>query len=329
MSVAITRIGWREAHASPTAPRVLAAPGPGGRERHPQPAGGARVAVGRVGGGLLVAYAHQADRTRSPSARQSDRLCTPGSPNAIVHAGVLERRHGGAGACQDRVRDELIAASFPECAARGRAGGRPLPRARRALLHDGARRPRGRGGQGGAPGRRGRDARVGAAVRRRRVGLLPRGQPRQAQRGARPRRARRAASWPWTCAPAPTWWWRTSAPAAPSGWAWATRTCGRATRGRSTARSAASAWTAGPPGRPGYDFVLQAESGLMSITGPADGEPHKVGVALVDVMAGLHAAVAVLAAVHGGRGRQGGGAAARQRAREPRERGAGGARDRG
>ncbi len=57
-----------------------------------------------------------------------------------------------------------------------------------------------------------------------------------------------------------------------------------------------------PFGRPGYDFVLQAESGLMSITGPADGEPHKVGVALVDVMAGLHAAVAVLAAVHGGEG---------------------------
>jgi crotonobetainyl-CoA:carnitine CoA-transferase CaiB-like acyl-CoA transferase len=57
-----------------------------------------------------------------------------------------------------------------------------------------------------------------------------------------------------------------------------------------------------PPGRPGYDFVLQAESGLMSITGPADGEPHKVGVALVDVMAGLHAAVGVLAAVHGGEG---------------------------
>jgi len=57
-----------------------------------------------------------------------------------------------------------------------------------------------------------------------------------------------------------------------------------------------------PFGRAGYDFVLQAESGLMSITGPPGGEPHKVGVALVDVMAGLHAAVAVLAAVHSGRG---------------------------
>jgi crotonobetainyl-CoA:carnitine CoA-transferase CaiB-like acyl-CoA transferase len=57
-----------------------------------------------------------------------------------------------------------------------------------------------------------------------------------------------------------------------------------------------------PPGRPGYDFVAQAESGLMSITGPPDGPPHKVGVALVDVLTGLHAAVAVTAALRGGRG---------------------------
>src|SRR5918999_4724118 len=52
-----------------------------------------------------------------------------------------------------------------------------------------------------------------------------------------------------------------------------------------------------PRGRPGYDFVVQAESGLMSITGPADGPPSKVGVALVDVLAGLHAAAAILAAL--------------------------------
>jgi crotonobetainyl-CoA:carnitine CoA-transferase CaiB-like acyl-CoA transferase len=57
-----------------------------------------------------------------------------------------------------------------------------------------------------------------------------------------------------------------------------------------------------PPGRPGYDFVAQAESGLMSITGPEEGPPYKVGVALVDVLAGLHAAAAVLAALHGGDG---------------------------
>jgi crotonobetainyl-CoA:carnitine CoA-transferase CaiB-like acyl-CoA transferase len=57
------------------------------------------------------------------------------------------------------------------------------------------------------------------------------------------------------------------------------------------------------PARPGYDFVIQAESGLMSITGPADGEagagPTKVGVAISDVVAGLNGAVAVLAALIG------------------------------
>lgn len=51
--------------------------------------------------------------------------------------------------------------------------------------------------------------------------------------------------------------------------------------------------------RPGYDFVLQAESGWMAITGPEDGAPHKIGVALVDVIAGKDAAVATLAALVG------------------------------
>jgi crotonobetainyl-CoA:carnitine CoA-transferase CaiB-like acyl-CoA transferase len=48
---------------------------------------------------------------------------------------------------------------------------------------------------------------------------------------------------------------------------------------------------------PGYDPLVQALSGLMSITGPAEGEPSKVGVALVDVIAGLNAVVAILAAL--------------------------------
>jgi crotonobetainyl-CoA:carnitine CoA-transferase CaiB-like acyl-CoA transferase len=48
---------------------------------------------------------------------------------------------------------------------------------------------------------------------------------------------------------------------------------------------------------PGYDLLVQAVGGLMSVTGPADGEPQKVGVALVDVIAGLFAAVGVLAAL--------------------------------
>ena len=49
--------------------------------------------------------------------------------------------------------------------------------------------------------------------------------------------------------------------------------------------------------RPGYDFVTQAESGWMSITGPVDGPPMKVGVALADVIAGKDAAIAILAAL--------------------------------
>jgi crotonobetainyl-CoA:carnitine CoA-transferase CaiB-like acyl-CoA transferase len=49
---------------------------------------------------------------------------------------------------------------------------------------------------------------------------------------------------------------------------------------------------------PGYDFAVQALSGLMSITGPPNGEPYKVGVAVVDVLSGLYAAVAILACLH-------------------------------
>ena len=48
---------------------------------------------------------------------------------------------------------------------------------------------------------------------------------------------------------------------------------------------------------PGYDLLVQAMGGLMSITGDPEGEPTKVGVALVDVITGLHAAVGILAAV--------------------------------
>ena len=51
--------------------------------------------------------------------------------------------------------------------------------------------------------------------------------------------------------------------------------------------------------RPGYDFVVQAESGWMAITGPVDGSPCKVGVALVDVITGKDAAVAILGALVG------------------------------
>jgi succinate---hydroxymethylglutarate CoA-transferase len=49
---------------------------------------------------------------------------------------------------------------------------------------------------------------------------------------------------------------------------------------------------------PGYDFILQAESGLMSICGEPDGRPTKYGVAIVDVCTGMLASNSILAALH-------------------------------
>jgi formyl-CoA transferase len=49
--------------------------------------------------------------------------------------------------------------------------------------------------------------------------------------------------------------------------------------------------------RAGYDFIIQAAAGLMSITGPPDGPPFKVGVAVVDLTTGMQAATAILAAL--------------------------------
>jgi crotonobetainyl-CoA:carnitine CoA-transferase CaiB-like acyl-CoA transferase len=49
--------------------------------------------------------------------------------------------------------------------------------------------------------------------------------------------------------------------------------------------------------RAGYDFIIQGMAGLMSVTGEADGQPQKVGVAVTDVFTGIYAATAVLAAL--------------------------------
>lgn len=48
---------------------------------------------------------------------------------------------------------------------------------------------------------------------------------------------------------------------------------------------------------PGYDVMIQAESGLMGITGPADGVAHKTGVAIVDVLTGMMTSNGILAAL--------------------------------
>jgi len=50
--------------------------------------------------------------------------------------------------------------------------------------------------------------------------------------------------------------------------------------------------------RPGYDFIIQGMSGLMSVTGESAGQPQKVGVAVVDIFTGVYAATAILAALH-------------------------------
>ena len=50
--------------------------------------------------------------------------------------------------------------------------------------------------------------------------------------------------------------------------------------------------------RPGYDVIVQGEAGVMDITGPRDGAPHKVGAAIGDLVSGLYAAQGILAALY-------------------------------
>jgi crotonobetainyl-CoA:carnitine CoA-transferase CaiB-like acyl-CoA transferase len=54
---------------------------------------------------------------------------------------------------------------------------------------------------------------------------------------------------------------------------------------------------AGGAGLPGYDLLVQATSGLMSVTGDPDSPPYRAGVAVFDVITGLHAALAIVAAL--------------------------------
>jgi crotonobetainyl-CoA:carnitine CoA-transferase CaiB-like acyl-CoA transferase len=51
-------------------------------------------------------------------------------------------------------------------------------------------------------------------------------------------------------------------------------------------------------GMPGYDFILQAETGLMAITGETDGSAMKLGVAIVDICTGMMATISILGALH-------------------------------
>ncbi len=49
---------------------------------------------------------------------------------------------------------------------------------------------------------------------------------------------------------------------------------------------------------PGYDLLVQAMSGLMSLTGDPDGEPYRAGISVFDVMTGMHAAIGILSALN-------------------------------
>lgn len=49
---------------------------------------------------------------------------------------------------------------------------------------------------------------------------------------------------------------------------------------------------------PGYDYIIQAMSGLMSITGEKNGSPVKVGVAIADILTGLYTCIGILSALH-------------------------------
>ena len=56
--------------------------------------------------------------------------------------------------------------------------------------------------------------------------------------------------------------------------------------------------TGGGAALPGYDLIVQAMSGLMSLTGDPDGSPYRAGISVFDVMAGMHATIGVLAALN-------------------------------
>ena len=181
----------------------------------------------------------------------------------------------------------------------GRPAGRGLlPHPRRALRDHAARRPRRRGGQGrGAaaattpgPGRR----RCGTGVstyylgvnrNKRSIALdfkdaddLARG----AGAGGAGRRRRSRTSGPGGLAPVRPRLRRRSRP-----------------RTRRVVYASISGFGSGEEGAklPGYDLIVQAISGLMSLTGDPDGPPYRAGISVFDVMAGLHATIGVLAAL--------------------------------
>ena len=108
----------------------------------------------------------------------------------------------------------------------------------------------------------------------------------------RPRRSRRSSR------AAPTSCWRTSGPAGSTASASGTTTSPQRNPGVIYASISGFGTTDRGRSLPGYDLIVQAMSGLMSLTGAPDTEPFRSGISVFDVMAGLHASIGILAALH-------------------------------
>ena len=144
------------------------------------------------------------------------------------------------------------------------------------------------------PGR-GDDTRAwGPPFVERRERVLPQHQPKQGEPDARPQASRGAAQSSTRCCAGPTCSSKTSGRARWTGSGSGTSRSARSTRGWSTAPSRDSARPGRGEPKPGYDAMMQAEGGLMSVTGPDDGPPFRLGVAIADIATGLFAAQGIL-----------------------------------
>ena len=197
---------------------------------------------------------------------------------------------------------------------RRRVRARLLTRTRGPVLHDAARGPR-------RPGRQDRTARAAATTRARgdrrlsaarvRISSVSTG-TRRVSRWISSTSARGRSST--RCSRARTSSSKTSGRGRWRDWGSASRTSRPNIHGSSTAPSQDSARRDRGGPRPGYDAMIQAEGGLMSITGAPDGPPFRLGVAIGDIATGMFAVQGILAALlarerrlRPGAGRDGGG----------------------